>query len=44
VCQGACVLYWREVGFGELGGPAHERPPLPPGFGSPPVGVRSTGV
>jgi len=29
VCQGACVLYWREVGLAELGGPADGRPPLP---------------
>ena len=33
VCQGACVLYWREVGLGELGGPPGARPPLPAGFG-----------
>ena len=32
VCQGACVLYWREVGLAELGGPPEARPPLPPGF------------
>ena len=32
-CQGACVLYWREAGLGELGGSAADRPPLPPGFG-----------
>jgi radical SAM protein with 4Fe4S-binding SPASM domain len=32
-CQGACVLYWREVGLAELGGTAAERPPLPEGFG-----------
>jgi radical SAM protein with 4Fe4S-binding SPASM domain len=32
-CQGACVLYWRETGLGELGGSASDRPPLPPGFG-----------
>jgi radical SAM protein with 4Fe4S-binding SPASM domain len=31
-CQGACVLYWREVGLSELGGSASERPPLPDGF------------
>ena len=31
-CQGACVLYWREVGLAELGGSASERPPLPEGF------------
>ena len=29
VCQGACVLYWREAGLAELGGPAAGRPPLP---------------
>jgi radical SAM protein with 4Fe4S-binding SPASM domain len=34
VCQGACVLYWREVGLAELGGPAGARPPLPAGFGN----------
>ena len=33
VCQGACVLYWREVGLAELGGPPGARPPLPAGFG-----------
>jgi radical SAM protein with 4Fe4S-binding SPASM domain len=33
VCQGACVLYWREVGLGELGGAPGSRPPLPAGFG-----------
>ena len=32
-CQGACVLYWRELGTGELGGAPGERPPLPAGFG-----------
>ena len=32
-CQGACVLYWREVGTAELGGARDERPPLPEGFG-----------
>jgi radical SAM protein with 4Fe4S-binding SPASM domain len=32
VCQGACVLYWREVGLAELGGPSGARPPLPAGF------------
>jgi radical SAM protein with 4Fe4S-binding SPASM domain len=31
-CQGACVLYWREMGLAELGLGAGERPPLPPGF------------
>ena len=31
-CQGACVLYWRELGFAELGGASDGRPPLPPGF------------
>ncbi len=31
-CQGACVLYWREMGLVELGGGAAERPPLPAGF------------
>jgi radical SAM protein with 4Fe4S-binding SPASM domain len=33
-CQGACVLYWREVGLAELGGSAADRPPLPEGFGA----------
>lgn len=32
VCQGACVLYWREVGLAELGGSPCDRPPLPDGF------------
>ena len=32
VCQGACVLYWREVGLAELGGSPCGRPPLPEGF------------
>lgn len=32
VCQGACPLYWREVGLGELGGGAEDGPPLPAGF------------
>lgn len=32
VCQGACVLYWREVGLAELGGSPGDRPPLPDGF------------
>ncbi len=31
-CQGACVLYWREMGLSELGGTDEERPALPPGF------------
>jgi len=29
VCQGACVLYWREMGCAELGRSAGERPSLP---------------
>jgi len=33
ICQGACPLYWREVGLAELGGTAEERPPMPAGFG-----------
>ncbi|MCP3956311.1 MAG: radical SAM protein [bacterium] len=33
LCQGACPLYWREVGLVELGGAASDRPPLPEGFG-----------
>ncbi len=37
VCQGACVLYWREAGLAELGGTADGRPPLPPGFGTGPA-------
>ena len=32
VCQGACPLYWREVGLAELGGSPSDRPPMPPGF------------
>ena len=32
VCQGACVLYWREAGLAELGGSAAGRPPLPAGW------------
>ena len=32
-CQGACPLYWREIGLTELGGAACDRPPLPEGFG-----------
>ena len=31
-CQGACPLYWREVGLTELGGTTGDRPPLPEGF------------
>jgi radical SAM protein with 4Fe4S-binding SPASM domain len=31
-CQGACVLYWREVGLAELGRPRDARPRLPEGF------------
>jgi radical SAM protein with 4Fe4S-binding SPASM domain len=31
-CQGACVLYWREMGMEELGGAATDRPPMPEGF------------
>ncbi len=31
-CQGACVLYWREMGTAELGRTADERPALPAGF------------
>jgi radical SAM protein with 4Fe4S-binding SPASM domain len=40
VCQGACVLYWREVGLGELGGSPEARPPLPRGFGAEAAGLR----
>ncbi len=32
-CQGACTLYWREVGLEELGGSAADKPPTPEGFG-----------
>lgn len=32
ICQGACVLYWREAGLAELGGDPTGRPPLPPGW------------
>lgn len=32
ICQGACTLYWREVGLDELGGEPDDRPPAPPGF------------
>jgi radical SAM protein with 4Fe4S-binding SPASM domain len=35
-CQGACVLYWREKGTGELGRAAEARPRLPEGFRSAP--------
>jgi radical SAM protein with 4Fe4S-binding SPASM domain len=38
-CQGACVLYWREIGLAELGGGAGERPTLPPGFATRPLGA-----
>ena len=31
-CQGACTLYWREVGLSELGGSADDRPPAPRGW------------
>lgn len=34
-CQGACTLYWREVGLEELGGQADDRPPRPPAWASP---------
>jgi hypothetical protein len=36
-CQGACVLYWRERGLGELGRPVESRPRLPPGFRAAPA-------
>jgi len=29
ICQGACPLYWREIGLQELGGGASDRPPMP---------------
>ncbi len=32
ICQGACVLYWREAGLAELGVAPDGRPPLPPGW------------
>ncbi|MDP7112335.1 MAG: radical SAM protein [Myxococcota bacterium] len=33
ICQGACTLYWREVGTAELvGGSADDRPPAPAGW------------
>ena len=35
-CQGACVLYWRERGVGELGRGDACRPRLPDGFRSAP--------
>lgn len=31
-CQGACPLYWREMGLAELGGASGDRPPMPEGF------------
>ena len=31
-CQGACTLYWRELGLEELGGAATDRPPAPDGW------------
>jgi radical SAM protein with 4Fe4S-binding SPASM domain len=33
ICQGACPLYWREVGLEELGGAATDRPPMPVDLG-----------
>jgi radical SAM protein with 4Fe4S-binding SPASM domain len=38
VCQGACVLYWREMGVEELGRGPEGRPRLPAGFSSGPRG------
>ena len=32
ICQGACTLYWREVGMAELGGGVGDRPAAPPGW------------
>ncbi len=32
ICQGACPLYWRSMGLGELGGEPGEGPPMPPGL------------
>lgn len=29
ICQGACPLYWRAIGVGELGGGKNDRPLLP---------------
>ncbi|MEE8524133.1 MAG: SPASM domain-containing protein [Thermoanaerobaculia bacterium] len=43
VCQAACTLYWREVGFEELGGSAAGRPPAPDGFGCSSGGSCSCG-
>ena len=40
-CQGACVLYWREVGVAELGRDAACRPRLPEGFRSRPASPAS---
>ena len=34
VCQGACVLYWREMGVEELGRGPECRPRVPEGFRS----------
>lgn len=34
VCQGACVLYWREAGLAELGESSSASPPLPAGWRS----------
>ncbi len=31
-CQGACTLYWREIGLSELGGSDADRPPEPASF------------
>ena len=33
ICQGACTLYWREVGLAELGGDVADRPPAPEAWG-----------
>ncbi len=32
ICQGACTLYWREVGMVELGGGEGDRPAAPEGW------------
>jgi radical SAM protein with 4Fe4S-binding SPASM domain len=36
-CQGACVLYWREMGVAELGRGEASRPRLPEGFRAVPA-------
>jgi radical SAM protein with 4Fe4S-binding SPASM domain len=36
ICQGACPLYWRSMGLGELGGDPEGFPPMPPGLSCAP--------